>query len=161
LSPDSLPNFCAPADFSSKWTAGMLFSSRPGFATRRSEPVTGAILRTTYHVVAASAPAPAEPGITSRSPGRLPLYCFSRSSFDAGPASTSLNSRIAVWPMMSLARATSLTPGICTRISSPDCRAMLGSVTPSSLTRRSIVSIACSIACSRRSRSMVAFILNS
>ena len=45
--PRALPNLRAPSDFSSKWTAGWLFSSSPGLALRRSCPVTGATLRTT------------------------------------------------------------------------------------------------------------------
>jgi hypothetical protein len=59
--------------------------------------------------------------------------------------------------MISLARATSVTPGICTRIWSPSpCGATIGSATPSSLTRRSMVCSACATA-SCRSRVTCAF----
>ena len=53
--------------------------------------------------------------------------------------------------MSSLARATSETPGNWTRIWSPPTPwgATIGSATPSSLTRRSMVSSACRTASSR------------
>ena len=62
---------------------------------------------------------------------RRPPAPARRSSARAGPVDR----------MISFARSTSVTPGSCTRIWSPfwPCCAMLGSVTPSSLTRRSIV----------------------
>ncbi len=78
-------------------------------------------------------------------PAAVPLYCFSRSSFGAPARPRRSSARAgAVVPMISFARSTSVTPGSCTRIWSPcGCCAMLGSVTPSSLTRRSIVCRAC------------------
>ncbi len=65
--------------------------------------------------------------------------------------------------MISFARATSVTPGSCTSSWSPvlPYTEMFGSVTPSSLTRRSIVVRACTTACSRIVRSMFGFSLNS
>ena len=54
--------------------------------------------------------------------------------------------------MSAFARATSETPGSCTRIWSPPmpCGATMGSETPSSLTRRSMVWSAWRTASSRR-----------
>ena len=49
-----------------------------------------------------------------------PCGCSSASFVDAGPASTSFSSRSAVVRMISFARATSVTPGSCTRIWSPE-----------------------------------------
>ena len=61
---------------------------------------------------------------------------------------------------MSLARCTSLTPGSCTRIwSTPPWRATIGSVTPSSFTRRSIVCRACVTASPRNWLAMLGFIV--
>src|SRR5476651_1062746 len=61
-------------------------------------------------------------------------------SFDGdGEPSTIFSSRSPGDPMIPFARSTSVTPGSWTRIWSAPCCAMLGSATPSSLTRRSIV----------------------
>ena len=55
-------------------------------------------------------------------------------------SSTMRTSSVAVRPMMSLARATSCTPGSCTTMRSAPCCWIIGSATPSSLTRlRSVV----------------------
>jgi hypothetical protein len=60
---------------------------------------------------------------------------------DIGPASTSLSSSSAVLLMMPFARSTLVSPGSSTMISSPadPYGEMIGSETPSSFTRRSIV----------------------
>ena len=72
-----------------------------------------------------------------------PLAVSNCSRVLAGPASTSVNSSSDVDLMISLARATSSTPGNWTRIwSCPPWRATMGSATPSSFTRRSMVRMA-------------------
>ena len=82
--------------------------------------------------------------------GTTPPVLRNRSSrLAAGPCSTSFSSSMPGDPMTSFARSTSETPGSCTRIWSAPCCAMLGSVTPSSFTRRSIVCRACTTASSR------------
>jgi hypothetical protein len=70
---------------------------------------------------------------------------------------------MAVLLMISFARATSEMPGSWTRISSFDCpyREILGSATPSSLTRRSIVCSACVTAWSAMLLAMFGFIVKS
>ena len=110
----------------------------------------------------ASAPAPAVPGIISMSPGSVPLYCFSRSSFAARSRFDQLELEDRgladdVLGVRDVADAGHLDEDLVVLRLPRD----LGSVTPSSLTRRSIVCIVWSTACSRRSRSMVGFILNS
>ena len=73
--------------------------------------------------------------------GTLPANaCRADASSGNGPCSTSFSSSSAVDRMISLARLTSETPGSCTRIwSAAPWRATIGSATPSSLTRRSMV----------------------
>ena len=107
-------NLRDPSAFSVKLTAGRPFSSIDGWAPRRSRPVTAATLRTRKYTVPVS---PlfgcAAPVTTSMSGGSTPFrLCSSASRLGAGPASTSFSSRIAVFRMISFARATSVTPGI-------------------------------------------------
>ena len=96
------------------------------------------------------------------SPGSVPLYCFSRSSFArrARFDQPELEDRRRPDDLLR-ARDVGHAGHLDDELFLADCRAMVGSVTPSSLTRRSIVCIACSTACSRRSRSMSGFIMNS
>jgi len=56
----------------------------------------------------------------------------------------------AVWPRMSFRRCGSCRPGTWTRMRSEPCRWMIGSVVPSSLTRRPITSIDWAAAEARR-----------
>jgi hypothetical protein len=81
------------------------------------------------------------PGMRRMSGGTLlPKAARAAASSENGPCSTSVSSSCAVERMISLARFTSVTPGSWTRIwSTVLCRATIGSETPSSLTRLSIV----------------------
>ena len=95
--------------------------------------------------------------------GSTPPRACNRASFvGAGPSSTIFSSSSAVERMISFARFTSVTPGSCTRIWSfaVPCGATIGSATPSSFTRRSMVCSACFTDSSRSVRSMFGLIVN-
>ena len=86
------------------------------------------------------------PDNTSMSGGTTPFRVCNNPSRDGeGPSSTSLSSSNAVERMISFARSTSSKPGSWTRIWCPPTLygATIGSATPNSLTRRSIVCSAC------------------
>ena len=122
FSPVTLPNFRAPAVFSEKLTAGRLFSSMVGLAPRRSvaghrrdladEIEHRAGVRLALRV-----------GARRRSP--CPPAACRCAAAAALPSSTRDRLRPASaraapsMRMISFARATSVTPGICTRIWSP------------------------------------------
>ena len=107
-------------------TAGSLLRwSKPGCASLMRSPV-----RTTCRLTSTFWP----PRSTKRS---LPNGTLPASAASIAPGS-SLTIRIssdAVRPRMSLARAVSCTPGSCTTTRSAPCCWMIGSATPSSLTR--------------------------
>ncbi len=73
-------------------------------------------------------------------PGRCPASAPSRAP---GVSSTMRISRVAVRPRMSLALATSCTPGSCTTMRSRPCCWITGSATPSSLIRLCRVPMFC------------------
>ena len=116
----------APVPSRLTWTAGSFDrESKPGWASLMRSPVSTTCRRTTS-------------GVPPRSVKRsLPSGTLPATAASSTPGS-SLTMRIsseAVRPRMSFARAVSCTPGSCTTTRSAPCCWMIGSATPSSLTR--------------------------
>mmetsp|Transcript_11784 Transcript_11784/g.27677 ORF Transcript_11784/g.27677 Transcript_11784/m.27677 type:complete len:359 (+) Transcript_11784:2229-3305(+) len=129
----------APLASTVRCTAGLWFSSKPGWASLRLSPV-----RMTWRLTMIGPKPRSMKRSVPKGTGPLPLSASSASAL----SSTMRSSSVAVRPMMSLALAVSCTPGSCTTTRSRPCCWIVGSDTPSSLTRLCSVVMFCLMAAS-------------